>query len=72
MSGEWQLVIVGLIVAVAAGYLVRRSWRSWRSSGEGCGGSCSCGSKKSDEKVHFVAADQLTLRLSKRNQRPHE
>lgn len=73
MGGDWQLAMVGLIVAVAAGYLVRKSWRSWRSAGHGCSGSCGCGSKKPQENaVHFVAADQLTLRLSKENHESRE
>ena len=68
MSGSWQLVMVGLIVAGAAAYLVRRSWRSWRFPSQGCGGSCGCESAKPEEnKVHFIPAEQLTLRFPEMN-----
>jgi hypothetical protein len=73
MSDSWQLSVMGLIVAGAAGYLVRRSWRSWRFPGKGCGGSCGCGSAKPEENaVHFVAVDQLTLRASRENHESHD
>jgi FeoB-associated Cys-rich membrane protein len=73
MSDSWQLAVVGLIVAGAASYLVRRSWRSWRFRSKGCGGSCGCGSAKPEENtVHFVAVDQLTLRASRENHESHD
>jgi hypothetical protein len=73
MGGSWQLVAVGLIVAGAAGYLVRRSWRSWRFPSQGCGGSCGCASTKPEENsVHFVAADELTVRTARENHESHE
>jgi len=72
MSGSWQLVMVSLIVAGAAAYLVRRSWRSWRFPSQGCGGSCGCAATKPKENtVHFVPAEQLTLRFSEMNQEAH-
>ena len=72
-SVSWQLIVVSLIVVAAAGYLVRRSWRSWRFPGRGCGGSCGCGSAKPEEnKVHFVPAEQLTLRFPEMNREKHE
>ena len=73
MSGSWQLAMVGLIVAGAAAYLVRRSWRSWRFPSQGCGGSCGCAATKPKENtVHFVPADQLTLRFSEMNPETHK
>lgn len=36
---DWQWLVVISIVAMAAGYLARRAWRTW--SKRGCGG---CGS----------------------------
>ena len=73
MSSDWEMVMVGLMVAGAASYLVRRSWRSWRFPSQGCGGSCGCESAKPEEnKVHFVPAEQLTLRASRENRETHE
>lgn len=40
----WQQIIAGLVVAVAAGLLGRRLWRSWRGQGSGC----SCGADGPD------------------------
>jgi len=72
MAFGWQIVVVGLIVAGAAAYLVRRTWRSWRFSGQGCGGSCGCAStKREDSLAGFVPAEQLTLRSSM-NHESHE
>jgi hypothetical protein len=59
----WQLAIVVLIVAVAAAYLVRQTWRTWTSAG--CRGGCGCSRTQAappEGKVTLIPADQLTLR----------
>ncbi len=37
---NWQLAIVGVIVAGAAAYLMRQTWRSWHPARGKCGGCC--------------------------------
>lgn len=63
---DWQLVLVSLIVLVAAVYLGRRSWRTWRGSKSGCGGSCACASKpkaaEGNGRAALIPSEQLTLR----------
>ena len=63
---DWQLVIVALMVLVAALYLGRRSWRTWRVSKSGCAGSCGCASKakpaESNGQATLIPSEQLTLR----------
>jgi FeoB-associated Cys-rich membrane protein len=39
---DWQLAIVGVLVALAAAYLGRQTWRTWAGRKAGCGG-CKCG-----------------------------
>ncbi len=41
MSESVQFIIVGLIVAGAAGYVLRATWRTWfGKSKAGCGSGC--------------------------------
>jgi hypothetical protein len=41
MSTTLQLVLVGFIVAFAAGHIVRASWKTWfGASKAGCGSGC--------------------------------
>jgi hypothetical protein len=41
MSTTLQLVLVGLIVASAAGYILRAAWKTWfGKSKPGCGSGC--------------------------------
>jgi hypothetical protein len=41
MSTTLQLVAVGLIVALAAGYVLRATWKTWFGrSKAGCGSGC--------------------------------
>ena len=60
----WQLVLVALVVAAAACYLVRSTWRTW-SAKRGCGGGCGCGKAAApagDGHATLIPAEQLTLR----------
>src|SRR5262245_56046341 len=36
---DWQLTLVAILIALAAGYVLRQGWRSWRAS-KNCGGGC--------------------------------
>ncbi len=41
MSASLQLVLVGVVVACATGYVLRASWRTWFGrSKPGCGSGC--------------------------------
>jgi hypothetical protein len=41
MSPTTQLVLVGVLVAVAAGYVLRAAWKTWfGKSSKGCGAGC--------------------------------
>ena len=63
---NWQLPIVILIVAGAAGYLGLQTWRSWTGRKAGCGkGSCGCGAAKEKASAGsevLIPSGQLTLR----------
>jgi hypothetical protein len=41
----WQQLIVAMIVAGAAAYVMWRAWRTWFGSKSGCGGGCGCATK---------------------------
>jgi hypothetical protein len=63
----WQLTIVALLVAGAAVYLIRKTWKTWSGSGHGCGGGCGCGKstsvpEKGRDSITLIPADQLTIR----------
>jgi hypothetical protein len=69
---EWQLLPVMLIVAIAAWYLGRVTWRSWRGGKGNCGGGCHCGSAKdtalpSNGSSKLIPSDQLLTRLRRRD-----
>ncbi|MCE9567273.1 MAG: FeoB-associated Cys-rich membrane protein [Planctomycetes bacterium] len=41
MSESTQLVIVGVLIAAAAGYVLRSWWKAWFGKSEkGCGAGC--------------------------------
>ena len=72
MNVDWQVIAVLVIVAVAAAYLARVTWRSWRGSKTGCGGGCGCAAKapaaEKNGQAALVTTDQLTARLRQRKQ----
>lgn len=55
-----QLLIVGLLVALALGYLARVAWRAWNVSREGCGGGCGCDA--SAKSPPLIPPESLRLR----------
>ncbi len=59
-----QLIVVGLIVAVAAIFLVRQWLRPWLKKGTGCGGSCGCGHSvnRANEKTEILIGETLQVR----------
>lgn len=40
MSPTLQLLVVALVVALAASYVLRATWRTWFSAKPGCGSGC--------------------------------
>jgi hypothetical protein len=59
---DWQLVAVVPIVALAGGYLLRRTWRAWGGRKAGCGGGCGCKAPAADRAVTFIPAESVALR----------
>jgi hypothetical protein len=66
---DWQLGVVGIIIAVSAGYLLRASWRTFLGAKSNCGGNCGCGGKLkasvNNGPVTLVPLNQNRLRNSK-------
>jgi hypothetical protein len=60
---DWQLIAVSGIVLVAAGYLLRQTWRTWSGRKAGCGG-CGCAKEQSANATPaaLIPAEQLRLR----------
>jgi hypothetical protein len=64
----WQLLVAIGIVAVAAAYLVRQTWRAWAGTKSGCGGGCGCASKPPNhEERPLIGSEQLLTRLKHPN-----
>jgi hypothetical protein len=64
---SWQTAVVLMVVALAAIYVVRRTWRTWTAAKDGCGGGCGC--QKAPKSIAesngthtFVPVEQLTVR----------
>jgi hypothetical protein len=69
---NWQLAVVGLVVAGAVLYLVRAGWRTWRGAKAGCSGGCGCGAqvgrrKQSSKPATLIPSESLTLRRRSRD-----
>jgi hypothetical protein len=63
---DWQVILVGLCVALALAYLARRGWRTWRGRAAGCGG-CKCApAPETRPAAPLISAEQLTARLRHR------
>jgi hypothetical protein len=56
-----QLIAVAVIVAGAALYLARRTWRTWAGKKTGCGKGCSCGDRGSERTPALIPSESLTL-----------
>ena len=60
----WQLLVAAGIVALAAAYLVRQTWRAWNGTKSGCGGGCGCASKPTQHKSDpLISTEQLLSKL---------
>jgi hypothetical protein len=57
---DWQLWIVGVLVAAAVLYLGRQTYRTWAGRKAGCG-TCKCGPAK-DPAAPLIPVEQLELR----------
>lgn len=53
---EWQLLLVGVLVVLSLAYLGRRTLRTWRGQGAGCG-ACKCA--PTSKTTAAAAADTL-------------
>lgn len=61
----WQLGVVGVMVGVAALYLVWSAWRTLAGKKSGCGGGCRCDAgprREANGRVTMVPVDQVGLR----------
>jgi hypothetical protein len=59
-----QLIATLILVAVAAGYLLRQIWRTLRGRKSGCGGGCSCAAKPADtNQKSLISAAELLRRF---------
>ena len=43
MTAIFEILLVGLALAAALLYLMRRTWKRWRRAGNSCGIDCACG-----------------------------
>jgi hypothetical protein len=66
MSVDWQLILVGLIVAVAMAFLAKSAWQTLRGKARGCGGKCACprrgAAAQPAESDRLIPSHQLILR----------
>jgi hypothetical protein len=58
---DWQFPLVLVFLALAVLYLARRTWRTWRGKGGGCG-TCKCGTESSDHSTKLIPVEHVTLR----------
>jgi hypothetical protein len=59
---NWQLLIVLMLIAAAALYLGRVSWRMWRGRGQ-CAGGCDCGAKATAPRAEtFIPSTSLQVK----------
>lgn len=61
---EIQLIASGLVVALAAIFLMRQWLRPWLSKKGGCQGGCGCGhaTKQTNEKTQILIGETLQVR----------
>jgi hypothetical protein len=62
---DWQLLLVDVLMVLALVYLGRRTLRTWRGQGAGCGGcKCSSTAKTSDGAAveTLIPIEQVRLR----------
>jgi hypothetical protein len=62
---DWQILIVGVLVALAVIYLGRQTLRTWLGKATGCGSGCGkCSSTTSPESKTdtWIPIEQITVR----------
>lgn len=59
---EGQLLLVGLLVALAAGYLGVAGWRGWQRSRQGCSSCCAGQPSPAANPQVFIPSKDLRLR----------
>ena len=60
---DWQLLFVGVLLVLALLYLGRRTLRTWRGQGAGCGGcKCPSTSKTPNAAETLIPLEQVRLR----------
>jgi hypothetical protein len=60
---DWQMSIVVVLIAAAAVYVGRTSWRTWLPPKGQCGGGCGCHQQATNKSDALIPSDQLTVRL---------
>jgi hypothetical protein len=58
---DWQIIATVACVALAAWYVGRAVWRTWRPTAGGCGG-CGTGCSSPAGTDVLIPADQVTVR----------
>jgi hypothetical protein len=59
---DWQWIIVLTCVLMAAAYVGRAAWRTWRPKASGCGGcGTGCATPAEADRVTMIPADQLKV-----------
>ena len=58
---EWQWGLMLAFVTVAAAYIARATWRTWRAKPGGCGGGCGCKSAEPQGAESFVNSEQIRV-----------
>lgn len=64
MGQLWQTLVVLLVVAVAAGVLIRRVWRTAAGRGGGCGSCGECPQEPEESSSLVQLGDRAAARRS--------
>jgi hypothetical protein len=63
----WQLSATGLLIALAAAYVLRSTWRAVRGAKAGCGSGCGkCSTNAADQRSGMIPLDQIGANGKKR------
>jgi FeoB-associated Cys-rich membrane protein len=57
----WQLWATGILIALAAAYVLRSTWRAVRGANAGCGSGCGkCSTSAPDERSGMIPLSQIS------------